>query len=105
MTETLNLETLPSYGCEGVVHVIVNNQIGFTSDNSFAKAGSSVRSSHSSASPGFAFGMPVIHVNTQDVEAVSKVVVVAAYLTLFRTRFPIPTRFPALDVTPLRCSD
>ena len=30
--ETFNLDDLPSYTTHGAIHIVVNNQIGFTTD-------------------------------------------------------------------------
>uniref|UniRef100_A0AC34GK09 Dehydrogenase E1 component domain-containing protein n=1 Tax=Panagrolaimus sp. ES5 TaxID=591445 RepID=A0AC34GK09_9BILA len=36
--ETFNLENLPSYSVHGTIHIVVNNQIGFTTDPRFARS-------------------------------------------------------------------
>ncbi|ETO22037.1 hypothetical protein RFI_15167, partial [Reticulomyxa filosa] len=62
--ESMSLTELPNYTTGGVVHVIVNNQIGFTTDPS---AG---RSSPYCTDVGRAIAAPIFHVNGDDVEAV-----------------------------------
>ena len=62
--ETLILAALPSFTTGGTIHVIVNNQIGFTTspeDFRFSRYPSDV---------GKAFDAPIFHVNGDDPEAV-----------------------------------
>ena len=63
VAETLNLSRLPGYSTGGTIHIIVNNQLGFT-------AGAEEEYSTSYAS-GLArgFKIPIIHVNADDPEA------------------------------------
>jgi 2-oxoglutarate dehydrogenase E1 component len=63
VAETLNLSRLPGYTTGGTIHIIVNNQLGFT-------AGSEDSYSTSYAS-GLArgFKIPIVHVNADDPEA------------------------------------
>jgi 2-oxoglutarate dehydrogenase E1 component len=63
VAETLNLALLPGYNVGGTVHIIANNQLGFT-----ATAKQSYSTSYAS---GMARGykIPIIHVNADDVEA------------------------------------
>ncbi len=76
--ETFQMWNLPGYRVGGVIHYVINNQIGFTTD--FDEA----RSSDYSTAVARAFDMPVLHVNGDDVEAV----VYAAELAVeFRQRF------------------
>ena len=63
VTETLNLLALDGYSVGGTVHVISNNQIGFTTD----PRGS--RSTPYAADIAKGFNIPIIHVNADDVEA------------------------------------
>ena len=58
--ETMALADLPSYRTGGTVHVICNNQIGFTTNPSES------RSTMYSSDLGKAFDVPVFHVNADD---------------------------------------
>jgi 2-oxoglutarate dehydrogenase E1 component len=74
VAETLNLQALPGYSTGGTVHVIQNNQVGFTTDPSEA------RSTPYAADMAKGFNVPIIHVNADDVEAcVSAVRLAMAY--------------------------
>jgi 2-oxoglutarate dehydrogenase E1 component len=64
VAETLNLSALPSYETGGTVHIIANNQVGFTTD---PHEGRSCRYSSEIAKMVRA---PVLHVNADDPEAV-----------------------------------
>jgi 2-oxoglutarate decarboxylase len=63
VAETLNLQALPGYRTGGTVHLIQNNQVGFTTDPSDA------RSTPYAADMAKGFNVPIIHVNSDDVEA------------------------------------
>jgi 2-oxoglutarate dehydrogenase E1 component len=63
VAETLNLQALPGYSTGGTVHIIANNQLGFTTD-----PGES-RSTRYASDLAKGFDMPIIHVNADDVEA------------------------------------
>ncbi|KAI9136818.1 oxoglutarate dehydrogenase, E1 component [Paraphysoderma sedebokerense] len=62
--ETLGFSDLPSYTTGGTIHIIVNNQIGFTTDPRFA------RSTPYCSDVAKTVGAPILHVNGDDVEAV-----------------------------------
>ena len=63
MAETLNLSSLEGYSTGGTLHLIANNQIGFTTD---PREGRSTRYSSDLAK---GFDIPIIHVNADDPEA------------------------------------
>jgi 2-oxoglutarate dehydrogenase E1 component len=63
VAETLNLQALPGYTTGGTVHIIQNNQVGFTTDPDEA------RSTPYAADMAKGFNVPIIHVNADDVEA------------------------------------
>ncbi|CAJ0935954.1 unnamed protein product, partial [Mesorhabditis belari] len=70
--ETFNLDDLPSYTTSGCIHIVVNNQIGFTTDPR------SSRSSPYCTDVGRVVGCPIFHVNADDPEAVMHVCNVAS---------------------------
>jgi 2-oxoglutarate dehydrogenase E1 component len=79
VAETLNLSRLRLYDVGGTVHIIANNQIGFT-----ATARQSYSTSYAS---GLArgFKIPIFHVNADDPEAAIEIArLVAAYRAAFR---------------------
>jgi 2-oxoglutarate dehydrogenase E1 component len=70
--ETLGLSGLKSYETGGTIHLIVNNQVGFTTDPESARTSSSVSDIAKT------INAPVFHVNSDDVEAVVFVCKLAA---------------------------
>jgi 2-oxoglutarate dehydrogenase E1 component len=78
VSETLNLQALPGYSTGGTLHVITDNQLGFTTDPEDS------RSTRYSSDPAKGFDVPIIHVNADDVEACIAAVRLA---TSFRERF------------------
>jgi 2-oxoglutarate dehydrogenase E1 component len=78
VAETLNLSYLDGYSTGGTLHVITNNQIGFTTD---PQDGRSTRYSSDLAK---GFDAPIIHVNADDPEAAISAVRLAL---AFRRRF------------------
>jgi 2-oxoglutarate dehydrogenase E1 component len=78
VAETLNLHGLEGYSTGGTVHLITNNQIGFTTD---PNEGRSTRYSSDLAK---GFDVPIVHVNADDPEAaISAVRLVMAYRERF----------------------
>jgi 2-oxoglutarate dehydrogenase E1 component len=69
--ETLNLSELPGYTVGGAIHIVVNNQIGFTTGPEQA------RSTGYATSVAKMLASPIFHVNGEDPEAVAQVVNVA----------------------------
>ena len=63
VAETLNLQALRGYTTGGTVHIIANNQLGFTTDPDEA------RSTRYASDLAKGFDVPIIHVNADDVEA------------------------------------
>ncbi len=62
MAETLNLQSLKGYSTGGTVHLITDNQVGFTTDPEEA------RSTPYASDMAKGFNVPIIHVNADDVE-------------------------------------
>jgi 2-oxoglutarate dehydrogenase E1 component len=70
--ETLHLSALPNYTTGGTIHIVVNNQVAFTTD---PRAG---RSSQYCTDVAKALNAPIFHVNGDDMEAVVRVCELAA---------------------------
>ncbi len=84
VAETLNLSRLPGYSTGGTIHVIANNQLGFTTS-----AEDSFSTSYAS---GLArgFKIPIVHVNADDPEACVEAARLAfAYRARFQKDFLI----------------
>ncbi len=60
VAETLNMSRLPGYSVSGTLHIIANNQLGFTAIDP------ELRSSLHASDMAVGFEMPVIHVNADD---------------------------------------
>jgi 2-oxoglutarate dehydrogenase E1 component len=69
--ETLNLSRLPGYRVGGTVHILVNNQLGFTT------APSEGRSTMYATSVAKMLPAPILHVNGEDSEAVARCIQLA----------------------------
>jgi 2-oxoglutarate dehydrogenase E1 component len=77
--ETINLSRLNAYRTGGTIHIIVNNQVGFTTDPTDA------RSTHYASDLAKGFEMPIFHVNADDAEAcITAVRLACAYRATFR---------------------
>ena len=68
VAETLNLQALRGYATGGTIHIIQDNQVGFTTDPEDA------RSTPYAADMAKGFNVPIVHVNADDVEACSAAV-------------------------------
>jgi 2-oxoglutarate dehydrogenase E1 component len=78
IAETFNLQDLEGYSTGGTLHLITNNQIGFTTDPSEG------RSTRYSSDLAKGFDVPIIHVNADDPEAaISAVRLALAYRQRF----------------------
>jgi multifunctional 2-oxoglutarate metabolism enzyme len=78
VAEVLNLQSLPGYETGGTIHLIANNQIGFTTDPADA------RSTRYASDLAKGFDVPIVHVNADDVDAC----IAAAHLVIdFRRAF------------------
>jgi 2-oxoglutarate decarboxylase len=62
VSETLNLQSIAGYTTGGTIHIIQDNQIGFTTDPQEG------RSTPYAADMAKGFNVPIIHVNADDVE-------------------------------------
>ncbi|MEA2301883.1 MAG: 2-oxoglutarate dehydrogenase component, partial [Solirubrobacteraceae bacterium] len=78
VAETLNLQALDGYKVGGTLHLITNNQVGFTTDPDDA------RSTHWASDLAKGFDVPIIHVNADDVAAcISAVRLAFAFRKMF----------------------
>jgi len=78
VAELFNMADLPGYTVGGTVHVVINNQIGFTTDPK------SARSTRYATDVAKMLQVPIFHVNGEDPESVVQVVQLAVD---FRARF------------------
>jgi 2-oxoglutarate dehydrogenase E1 component len=78
VAETFNLEGLAGYTTGGTLHLIANNQVGYTTDPAEG------RSSRYSSDLAKGFDVPIIHVNADDPEAAISAIRLAL---AFRDRF------------------
>jgi 2-oxoglutarate dehydrogenase E1 component len=84
VAETLNLAQLRGYRVGGTLHVIANNQVGFTTDPVDG------RSTHYASDLAKGFEIPVVHVNADDLEACIRAVRLGiAYRLRFKKDFVI----------------
>jgi 2-oxoglutarate dehydrogenase E1 component len=70
--ETMQMQDLTNYGVGGTIHVICNNQIGFTTTPDSGRTG------HYSTDLAKAINAPIFHVNADDVDEVCRVFIFAA---------------------------
>ncbi len=78
VTETLNLSNLKGYHTGGTIHIVMNNQIGFTTDRADSF------SSNSPCDVVRGFDVPIVHVNADDIPACLSV---AQLAVSYRKRF------------------
>jgi len=84
VAETLNLQSLEGYATGGTLHLITNNQIGYTTDPAES------RSTRYSSDLAKGFDVPIVHVNADDPEAaLSSIRLALAYRTEFGHDFVI----------------
>jgi 2-oxoglutarate dehydrogenase E1 component len=76
--ETLNLGALRGYRTGGTIHIITNNQVGFTTDPADS------RSTRHASDLAKGFDLPIIHVNSDDPEACLAAIRLAM---MYRERF------------------
>ena len=79
VAETLNISRLNAYRTGGTIHIIVNNQVGFTTNPTDA------RSTYYSSDLAKGFEIPIFHVNADDAQAcITAVRLACAYRAAFR---------------------
>ncbi|HKJ03287.1 MAG TPA: 2-oxoglutarate dehydrogenase E1 component, partial [Longimicrobiales bacterium] len=84
VAETLNMARLRGYDVGGTIHIIANNQVGFTTDPRDS------RSTFYASDLAKGYGVPVVHVNADDPEAcLSAVRLAMAYRNQFKDDFVI----------------
>ena len=84
VAETFNLQSLEGYSTGGTLHLITNNQVGFTTDPAEG------RSTRYSSDLAKGFDVPIVHVNADDPEAaLSAVRLALAYRAEFGHDFVI----------------
>jgi 2-oxoglutarate dehydrogenase E1 component len=84
VAETLNLHRLPGYTTGGTIHIIANNQLGFTTNPE------DVYSTSYASGLARGFKIPIVHVNADDPEACVEVARLAiAYRMRFKRDFLI----------------
>src|SRR4029078_5127871 len=78
VAETFNMARLAGYTTGGTIHVIANNQVGFTTGPTEG------RSTHYSSDLAKGFDRPIVHVNADDAEAS---LAAARLAMMYRDRF------------------
>ena len=71
ISECLQLSQLPNFSVGGTIHIICNNQLGFTTSADYG------RSSKYASDPAKAISAPIFHVNADEPEEVAKVTCIA----------------------------
>jgi 2-oxoglutarate dehydrogenase E1 component len=84
VAETLNFASLPGYTTSGTIHIITNNQLGFTADPT------EFRSTHYASDLAKGFEIPIVHVNADDpLACVAAIRLANAYRQRFHKDFLI----------------
>ena len=84
VAETLNLQSLEGYATGGTLHLITNNQVGYTTDPTES------RSTRYSSDLAKGFDVPIVHVNADDPEAaLSSIRLALAYRAEFGHDFVV----------------
>ena len=84
VAETLNMARLRGYSIGGTLHVIANNQVGFTTDPIDS------RSTHYASDLAKGFDVPIVHVNADDAEGcIAAIRIAIAYRKRFGKDFLI----------------
>ncbi|HUI30440.1 MAG TPA: 2-oxoglutarate dehydrogenase E1 component [Candidatus Acidoferrales bacterium] len=84
VAETLNLSRLDGYSTGGTIHIITNNQLGYTATPD------ETRSTRYASDPAKGFEIPIIHVNADDPEGcIESVRIASAYREKFHKDFLI----------------
>jgi 2-oxoglutarate dehydrogenase E1 component len=84
VAETLNLQRLRGYSVGGTIHIIANNQVGFTTTKWYG------RSTLYASDLAKGYKIPIVHVNADDPEACIEAARLAfAYRQTFKTDFVI----------------
>jgi 2-oxoglutarate dehydrogenase E1 component len=84
VAETINLSRLSGFRTGGTIHIITNNQIGFTTDSAAS------RSTRYASGMARGFEVPIVHVNADDPEACLQAIALAyAYRKAFHKDFLI----------------
>ena len=71
VSESLALSKIDAYSTKGIIHIVINNQIGFTADASDTKQGLYATEVAKS------IAAPIIHVNGQEVESICASIIMA----------------------------
>jgi 2-oxoglutarate dehydrogenase E1 component len=79
VSETLNLQALAGYSTGGTIHIIANNQLGFTTEPEES------RSTRYASDLAKGFDIPIVHVNADDPEAcIAAIMLAMAFREEFR---------------------